>query len=145
VNVEVTATLVRAGYSIVCATCDHMQRAHARGLDSCHQPCGGPLSGQSFPAYVGPITDFQRWCFVCGETSKYGVTVPGGSTAFGVCASHLDTLRAVRATKVPQAPSITAVQGDRGLVPIDRLLGKPLKSLAATISEVERARAAESE
>ena len=80
------------GVSLVCATCEHFAAARAADLpdDSCGRPlCGGPFAGREFPDYVGPITDFARWCIACGEPAVKAVRVPGGSRPCGLCGSHV--------------------------------------------------------
>jgi hypothetical protein len=94
------------------------------------------LAGQTFPDYKGPITQFDRWCFVCGAASKYGVRVGSDIRVFGMCAEHVslvETLRPVGLNGVPYRQVIASSQADAA-----KLLRVPKKSLAAAIAEVEQ-------
>lgn len=95
-NDEAVRVLLRAGYAFPCATCAKMHRAVARGLASCEaaekgQECAGPLSGQSFPLYEGPLTKEMRavTCFMCGGTATHTLETRDG-VFHGVCAKHLN-------------------------------------------------------
>lgn len=81
---------VQHGLSIVCATCERYWQGHELGT-KCVTPgvCGSPLVGLTFPYYKGPITDFSRWCFVCGAGATAGVSVARQPRVFGICRQHI--------------------------------------------------------
>jgi len=84
--------VMRDKLSIFCATCSRYWEAKDKGLDFCQPPsaCAGPLSGLDFPHYRGPITQTDRFCFVCGGISVYGVRAKSGTLTrtFGLCEVH---------------------------------------------------------
>lgn len=134
------AAAVRTGYSTVCATCDRLhpdpQRPEIRVCNE--RTCGGPFSGRDFPRYKGPITDFSRWCFVCGEPSKYGVQAPETARRFGLCQEHVAMMRDTVPTIGDLRPVAREVMDPRrGLVTLDQLLGRPQKTLGQAIGEAE--------
>lgn len=88
------------GYAFPCATCQKLWRARERGMEACEAAlggldCGGPISGQSFPLYEGPLTPqaLATHCFFCGDQAAEAVTTPEQPTRFvGVCKRHIPTL-----------------------------------------------------
>lgn len=81
---------VQKGLSIICATCERYWQGKEQGT-SCLDPgvCGSPFAGLTFSHYKGPITDFSRWCFVCGSSADFGVRVGRTSRVFGICQEHV--------------------------------------------------------
>jgi len=131
------------GYSVVCASCRHLHRARAiQGKAAqCGQPaCGGPLAGRDFPEYDGPITDFTRWCFVCGESSAFAAVVRGSDRALGLCKEHLRFMQHVRPVHSDGSERVIeeVKTPDGRLVRPDQLLGKPPRSLVQEIVKAER-------
>ena len=92
--------LVAEGFSIVCATCEKLLTARARGAPNCGQrACGSVLSGTTFPLYKGPLT-LDRVCFVCGHDPIALVSIPGSKQELGLCETHLPMLQGVPPTNV---------------------------------------------
>lgn len=91
-NLDLVRSAVASGLSIVCATCTKYQQAAAQGLSKCFavDGCGSPIVGDTFHEYEGPITDFLRFCFVCGGQATKGVRVKGHRRVIGVCSQHVD-------------------------------------------------------
>jgi len=95
-NVLDIRSVVAKGVSSVCATCSRFWKGRDVGLPfpSCtaERPCGGPIAGLDFPEYDGPLTEFDRFCFVCGGTGVYGVKIPNRTKVIGMCRPHLSLL-----------------------------------------------------
>lgn len=137
------ALAVQDGMSIVCATCEHYWQAREKGVpgSTClsQENCGGPLSGDVFHSYQGPLTDFSRWCFVCGSDAKFGVQVRAHSRVIGVCADHVKMLADVRPVRWDGSePLPVLLKNEDGSLTIRELIGPPKKSLMKAIAEVER-------
>lgn len=80
------------GFGPFCASCVHLQRAHAQGRGDCgkQSTCGGPLSGRAFPKYKGPMLVSSAICFACGGTPSFSVEVDGDF--LGCCEKHRSLL-----------------------------------------------------
>lgn len=93
-SMEIRQAILKDKLSAICATCERYWEAKAQNKEGlfCTSPngCGGPLRGSHFPDYKGPITDFSRWCFVCGEDPTYGIRALNSSSqrVFGMCDQH---------------------------------------------------------
>ena len=81
--------------SFLCMTCEKYWSARAVGIPghTCMAaisgtPCGSPIAGLAFPMYSGPITDFLRQCFVCGDSAHKGIRTIGSDKTFGLCLAH---------------------------------------------------------
>ncbi len=90
---------IAAGWSFVCAFCVKAHRASDKGSETCTveldgKSCGGPIGGNDFPEYEGPMTPslLAQKCFMCGEPSGAGIRVKGRLRVIGVCQEHLDDL-----------------------------------------------------
>lgn len=132
---------VASGLSIVCATCTKYHRAIERGLDKCLavNGCGSPIVGDTFHEYEGPIQDFLKFCFVCGQDSKKAVAVKGHARRIGVCMLHLDyvvTMAPKEPRRLPVAPRTFI--GDGAEKPVELLIPKPRKTLGNAIAEMEK-------
>lgn len=136
----------RSGLSFVCSLCVKYWQARDRGIpgDQClaESGCGSPIAGDDFHEYEGPLTAFERWCFVCGDKSRFGVRarscVRPGVRIFGVCMKHvalLSKLRSVDATRQPEA-EVREVGGTTKTV--EQIVGRPPKSLVRAIHDAER-------
>lgn len=94
------ALAVSSGVSIVCATCEKYWQGRDAGLpgDRCtaKTPCGSPIAGDVFHEYVGPITQFDRWCFACGSPATHALRVKSLVRVIGCCSSHLDLVRTLK-------------------------------------------------
>jgi hypothetical protein len=120
--------------SCVCATCAKYWEARDRGIPeprcTAKDGCGSPLKGDDFHEYDGPITAFERWCFVCGAESKYGVQPKDKSRIIGVCAEHVKWMDSLKPVDLA-SPISFELKG--ALLP--KL--KTLKTLSQAIMEVE--------
>lgn len=94
------------------------------------KPCRSPLDGGDYPEYVGPVQDFARWCFICGDPVSCVIQHRGSPRLFGVCAGHRKLLPKM-ATEAES--SILNLNGQ------SRLLSsfQPKKSIFEVISETE--------
>lgn len=95
---EKVQAAVKDGLAFVCATCDHYWRAQGVGQEQCSPggDCAGPMGGDTFGRYAGPLTVFIRWCFVCGEKATKGIKVGTSLRVLGCCDAHVDTVRRIR-------------------------------------------------
>jgi len=89
-NPASAAEAVKSGLAFVCALCHNHWRALDAGAPTCGRiDCCGPPFGGVFPDYDGPINDFERQCFVCGNPNIIGnYKVTGENRRFGVCGRH---------------------------------------------------------
>lgn len=132
---------VQRGVSTVCATCTKYWGARERGLegDKClsSDNCGGPIAGDDFHEYSGPISDLSRWCFVCGELATHGVQVNGRPRRIGVCANHVRLFVELRPVgREGQEPQVVIRTPGNSLTVSD-LVAPRKKTLAEAIYEVE--------
>lgn len=51
------------------------------------------MSNDTFHEYEGPITDFLRFCFVCGERSTKGIRVRDHVRLLGACDTHVEFVK----------------------------------------------------
>lgn len=95
VNAFEVTDAVKSGLSLVCATCRHYWDGRRSGALNCGKlDCCGPFGGGAFQDYSGPISDFERQCFVCGNPEVCGVFKLNGETRkFGICGRHLEMSR----------------------------------------------------
>jgi len=67
------ADRLREGFVFTCATCNRLRQAIAHGSRDCAivlngKACGGPVSGQAYPEYKGPLEGHQeKVCFLTGS------------------------------------------------------------------------------
>jgi len=131
---------MQGGLSSICATCTNYWQARERGVpgDGClaKADCAGPAAGGDFPEYRGPITDFSRWCFVCGEDADFGVRAEGRIRTVGVCEKHVRLLADVCPDRGTLDPK-TLIRGGNGTFTAQQLIGPEKKSLMRAIGEVE--------
>ena len=88
------------GFSFVCSLCTNLHKMFDCKLNSCSEVaqvgnCSGPLRGNDFPSYNGPLRDGQadymgKFCFVCGTEKIDGVVKTAGQKVFGICKEHKD-------------------------------------------------------
>lgn len=134
---------VKSGLSAVCATCTKYWRGREQGLPepqcTATAKCGSPLASDDFHEYEGPLKQFERFCFVCAEPSKYGITVRGRSRVIGVCRAHITMLVNVRATtEAPPADKTIVKTADGAETTPEQVAPKSKPSLFAAIAEVEK-------
>jgi hypothetical protein len=144
-NVLKIAEAVQGGLSPVCATCRKYWMARERGVpgDRClsRDNCAGPAGGDDFHEYEGPMSDFSRWCFACGEEAAFGVQVHARVRTIGVCKNHVRMLAEIRplkqdGTEADDAPKYLIKSKD-GALTIREILGPEKPSLIKAILEVE--------
>jgi hypothetical protein len=109
------ALAVESGLSIICATCDRYWGARDRGVpgDAClsERPCGGPLAGDTFHNYRGPMTQFDEFCFRCGDRATKVLRVKGHVRPIGCCDTHESMMRKVKPENRP-AVNLVIVSND---------------------------------
>src|SRR6267154_2337600 len=76
----------------VCTLCDWFWAADEKGLSSCGQRCGGPISGGAFDKYQGPVTDFSTFCFVCLGPATHAVRAKDNPRVLGCCKQHIEII-----------------------------------------------------
>lgn len=81
--------LRQQGIAFVCCNCEKLQPNEA-GDPVCTEGrrCVGPPSGGTFDHYRGPVVDFGRFCFVCGERPVKHLRVGSSVRLMGVCEEH---------------------------------------------------------
>lgn len=112
------AAAVSGGLSIVCATCENYWEARDRGVsdDAClaKQGCGSPIAGDVFHEYRGPMTQFDKFCFVCGDRATHALRVKPYVRVIGACDDHVDMVDKLKAKgKNPVSISILSDGGER--------------------------------
>lgn len=80
------------GLSGICAMCENFWEAANKGLGSCGQRCGGPISGGAFDKYRGPIIDFSNFCFVCLNQATHAVRTKNNPRVLGCCKQHIEII-----------------------------------------------------
>lgn len=133
--------VVKSGLSAVCATCRRYWEGRERGLPEPRctsvSGCGSPLAGGDFHEYDGPISEFDRWCFVCSADAKYGVRAKGKKRLFGVCDAHVRLLHDLKPVDAQVAEPILRSASGAEMRP-SALVPKPKNSLAAALAEAEQ-------
>ena len=88
------AAAVSGGLSVVCATCENYWEARDKGVPGgrcmARDGCGSPIAGDVFHEYRGPMTQFDRFCFVCGSAATHAVRVDQYVRVVGICSSHVE-------------------------------------------------------
>lgn len=91
------AKAVSEGLSVVCATCELYWSARDANVPDgrclAKDGCGSPIAGDVFHEYKGPITQFDQFCFVCGDKSSHAVRVSPYVRVIGLCSSHIETIQ----------------------------------------------------
>lgn len=88
--------VMQSGTGFTCAHCTKFWWGVDRRLTQCkagheRRECAGPLAGQAFPEYDGPLAGhLARFCFVCGSEPIGVAVVPQGRV--GVCEKHMEWL-----------------------------------------------------
>jgi hypothetical protein len=135
---------VQNGLSIVCATCKRYWEGRDQGLPepqcTTKTPCGSPLAGMAFPNYDGPITDFTRWCFVCGQGATHVLQAPGEARQIGVCDEHVNMREEVKPVGVTAAAVPLLIDASGRELPV---APPPPKTLGQAIAEAEAEMAGE--
>ena len=138
---QLVEAAVRSGLSSVCATCTKYWAGREKGLPeprcTAVTKCGSPLAGDDFHEYDGPLREFDRWCFVCAEDSKYGITVQGRKRVVGVCGKHVRLLADLKPVDAAVLSPLLHSASGQTLRPED-VLPKPKPSLMQAIAEAEK-------
>jgi hypothetical protein len=76
----------------LCRMCNNLAVAFENGGNSCGvADCGGPLIGNCFPKYSGPLHSVMyNYCYSCGNTAEAVMSLDKGGK-LGVCRSCLVT------------------------------------------------------
>ena len=134
-DVVMISQAIQKGVSIVCATCDRYWEGRRKGLPepqcTAVEACGSPFAKLAFPQYVGPITDFTRWCFVCGGKATKGIKVGDNPRVIGMCSEHISMLGQVEPirVKLPDPENVDIIDPGRGRISLRKYFGRPLKTL----------------
>ena len=109
------ATAVSGGLSVVCATCEKYWDARDRAVDgdSCLavDGCGSPIAGDVFHEYRGPMTQFDSFCFVCGDRAAHAVRVDTHVRVIGVCSQHVELVKTLK-PQGKRAPNVVIISKD---------------------------------
>lgn len=109
------ATAVAGGLSAVCATCERYWEARDKGIpgDTClaTDGCGSPIAGDVFHEYRGPMTQFDRFCFACGNQATHAVRVDLYVRVVGVCTEHVKLVQTLK-PEGKRAPNVVVVSKD---------------------------------
>jgi hypothetical protein len=107
------------GIGFVCAHCEHYWWGVERGSTGCRlasaaDDCAGPLAGEAFPHYRGPLGGkLAHYCFVCGHKPTAYAEAKGDFV--GVCEDHVgmfdDYSRPNEAPAFVTRSSLPIVQG----------------------------------
>ena len=126
--------------SCICATCERYWEARDRGIpnDQCMSAgeCGSPIAGDSFSQYKGPMTQFDRWCFVCAAEAEFGVKPIDHSRVVGVCRDHIRLIDDLVPVGVDSSNRVVSVQSPKGVVLLKDIPKK--KTLGEVIRETEK-------
>lgn len=109
------ALAVSKGLSVVCSTCEKYWAAREAKVpgDRCFavNGCGSPIAGDVFHEYRGPMTQFDRFCFVCGGKASHAVRVDNSVRVIGCCTEHVDMVKRLRPeNKLP--PNVVLISRD---------------------------------
>ncbi len=133
-------SLVADGLSPVCATCSRYWEGRERGLAAplctAARPCGGPVAGMDFPEYDGPITNFEKQCFVCGSTATLGIKLPTRERVVGICKPHVGVLDRLIAQGISEQAPITLFSPKGMIIPVNGRYTE--KTLTEVIAETEQ-------
>lgn len=109
------ALAVSGGLSAVCSTCEKYWDARDKGIpgDAClaTDGCGSPIAGDVFHEYRGPMTQFDRFCFVCGNQATHAVRVDMYVRVIGVCGKHVELVQTLK-PEGKRAPNVVIISKD---------------------------------
>lgn len=143
-NVARIGLAVQSGVSIVCATCKKYWEGREKGLPEPRctvvLPCGSPFAALTFPEYDGPISDFTRWCFVCGARATKGVKVREEPRVVGMCDAHVRLLGELEpvSLKLNGNALVDIIDRHVGRISPDKFFGQPKRTLSQVIAETEK-------
>jgi len=129
--------------STVCITCTKFWKAREQNVPEpqclANNGCASPIAGRSFHEYEGPITDFTRWCFVCGVQPSKLIQVTGSARIFGICDEHFSYMQQMQPVAMPELPKTNKrliIQGGDN-IDIDKKDPYKKQTLGEFIDEVE--------
>lgn len=109
------ALAVSGGLSVVCATCEKYWGARDKGVagDTClaTDGCGSPIAGDAFHEYRGPMTQFDKFCFVCGNQATHAVRVDALVRVIGICTAHIQLVKTLK-PEGKHAPNVVLISKD---------------------------------
>lgn len=109
------ALAVSRGLSAVCATCEKYWDARDKGVegDAClaADGCGSPIAGDVFHEYRGPMTQFDKFCFACGNQATHAVRVDMYVRVIGVCGKHVELVQTLK-PEGKRAPNVVIISKD---------------------------------
>jgi hypothetical protein len=115
IDTQEVALAVSRGLSVVCATCERYWAAREAMVpgDRCFSVdgCGSPIAGDVFHEYRGPMTQFDRYCFVCGNKATHAVRVDNSVRVIGCCSEHIQLVKTLRPENKP-APNVVVISKD---------------------------------
>lgn len=114
-NAQEVALAVSRGLSVVCSTCEKYWAAREAQVpgDRCFavDGCGSPIAGDVFHEYRGPMSRFDRFCFVCGDKATHAVRVDNSARVIGCCAGHVEMVKTLKAENKPP-PNVVLISKD---------------------------------
>jgi len=109
------AAAVGNGLNVVCATCDNYWDARDRGIPEGRclsmDRCGSPIAGDAFHEYKGPMTQFDKFCFVCGNKATHAVRASDHPRVVGICVDHIYLMKKLK-PEGKQAPNVVLLSRD---------------------------------
>lgn len=94
------AAAVAGGLSVVCATCENYWAARERNVPDgkcmATNGCGSPIAGDVFHEYRGPMTQFDQFCFRCGNAATHALRVDRYVRVIGVCRDHVEMVKELK-------------------------------------------------
>lgn len=114
-DAEKIALAVANGLSIVCSTCENYWKARDMGVPNnrclAQDGCGSPIAGDVFHEYKGPMTQFDRFCFVCGMKATHAVRVDRYVRVVGICSDHVSMVKRLK-PEGKRAPNVVLISKD---------------------------------
>lgn len=99
-----------SGLSMVCSLCTKYWDARDLGVPDgkclAVDGCGSPIAGDVFHEFNGPITNFEKFCFVCGDRATHGIRVDTHVRVIGCCKAHVELVKNLR-PEGKQAPLVS--------------------------------------
>jgi len=109
------AAAIGDGLNVVCATCENYWNARDRGVPDGRclavDGCGGPIAGGAFHEYKGPMTQFDQFCFRCGNKATHAIRVSEHPRVIGVCVEHIELMKKLK-PEGKQAPNLVLLSKD---------------------------------
>ena len=120
IDPAMAAVAVSRGLSAICATCEKYWRARDKGMPDnrclAERACGGPMSGNVFQEYEGPLPHFDELCFVCGREPTHAIRVGRYVRVLACCDDHLDYVKNLKPSSKEAARIIIKSKNGEELV-----------------------------